>query len=53
MLKYTPKLPLFHEGFINYGYNKVQYFEHIRQMGYVFYILNHAFAMDFPHPEYA
>ena len=51
MVKYTRSLPLFHEGFVNYGYNKVQYFENLRQMGYSFYIMNHVFAMDFPHPE--
>lgn len=51
LIRYTPETPLFDDRFINYGYNKVQYFENIRQMGYQFYILNHAFAMDFPHPE--
>ena len=51
LVKYSPKLPFFYERFINYGYNKVQYFENLRQMGFTFYILNHAFALDFPHPE--
>ena len=51
MVKYSPQVPLFHDKFVNYGYNKVQYFEHLRQAGFQFYILNHAFAMDFPHPE--
>ena len=52
MLQYSPSTPLFDESFVNYGYNKVQLVEHLRQSGYTFYILNHAFAMDFPHPEY-
>ena len=52
MLRYSPSTPLFDESFVNYGYNKVQLIEHLRQSGYTFYILNHAFAMDFPHPEY-
>ena len=39
MLRLSPSLPLFDERFINYGYNKVEYF------------VNNAFAMDFPHPE--
>ena len=52
MLRYSPSTPLFDENFVNYGYNKVQLVEHLRQSGYTFYILNHAFAMDFPHPEY-
>lgn len=51
MVRYSPDIPLFHEEFVDYGYNKVQYFEHLRQAGFQFYILNHAFAMDFPHPE--
>ena len=51
LIRYTPSTPLFHEEFVDYGYNKVQYFENLRQMGYDFFILNHAFAMDFPHPE--
>ena len=51
MLRLSPSLPLFDERFINYGYNKVEYFENLRQAGFSFYILNNAFAMDFPHPE--
>lgn len=53
MVRYTPDTPLFYPGFVNYGYNKVQYVEHLRQAGFTFYILNHAFATDFPHPEFA
>ena len=51
LVKYQETTPLFHEEFVDYGYNKVQYFENLRQMGSTFYILNHAFAMDFPQPE--
>ena len=51
VLKYTPELPLFDERFVNYGYNKVEFFETLRQRGFQFYIFNHIFAMDFPHPE--
>ena len=51
LVRYQNTTPLFHEEFVDYGYNKVQYFENLRQMGYSFFILNHAFAMDFPHPE--
>ena len=52
MVRYTPNTPLFVEEFIDYGFNKVQYFENLRQAGYSFFILNHAFATDYPHPEY-
>ena len=51
MLKYTPETPLFDERFVNYGYNKVQLIEHLRAMGYQFYILNQDFAIDLPHPD--
>ena len=49
ILKYTPSTPLFHELFVNYGYNKVQCIEHLRAANYNFYILNHAFMMDLAH----
>lgn len=42
---------MFDDRFSNYGYNKVQLFEHVRAAGYKFYILNNAFAMDLPHRE--
>ena len=51
LVRYTSETPLFVEEFIDYGYNKVEYFENLRQGGYQFYILNHVFATDFPHPE--
>lgn len=51
LLKRSPETPLFDERFVNYGYNKVQLIEHLRAMGYHFYILTQAFAMDIPHEE--
>ena len=51
LVRYGPDTPLFHDKFVNYGYNKVQYFENLRQMGYEFYVINKVFAMDFPHPD--
>lgn len=42
---------VFDDRFWNYGYNKVQLYEHLRAANYRFYILNHAFLMDLPHPE--
>ena len=51
MLRYSPETPLFDERFVNYGYNKVQLIEHLRAMGYQFYILNNDFAIDLPHPD--
>lgn len=51
MVRLSPVLPLFDDRFVNYGYNKVEYVENLRQAGFSFFILNQAFAMDFPHPE--
>lgn len=51
LLRVYKDMPLFDERFVNYGYNKVQYFEHLRSAGYSFYTLNNAFAMDLPHPD--
>ena len=52
LLPYSSGTPLFDERFVDYGYNKVQLIEHLRAANFKFYILNHAFAMDLPHPEY-
>lgn len=43
---------VFDNRFQNYGYNKVQLFEHLRAANYNFYILSQAFLMDLPHPEW-
>lgn len=51
LLRYHKNTPLFDERFVNYGYNKVQLFEHLRSAGFRFYIWNHCFAMDLPHPD--
>ena len=51
ILKYTPLTPLFYEQFINYGYNKVQFVEHLRAANYNFFILNHAFMNDLAHKD--
>ena len=53
LLKRSPETPLFDERFVNYGYNKVQLIEHLRSLGYHFYILTQAFAMDVPHEEWS
>ena len=52
MLKYTPNTPLFDERFYDYGYNKVQLFEHLRAAGYTFYIMNNVFSVDILHHPY-
>ena len=49
MLNRTRNTPLFDPRFINYGYNKVQFIEHLRYLGYKFLILTKSFAVDMPH----
>ena len=52
MVRRTEHLPLFDERFINYGFNKVQWIEHLRYLGYEFSVLSQAFAIDIPHPSW-
>ena len=52
MVRRSEKLPLFDERFINYGFNKVQWIEHLRYLGYEYYILSRSFAFDIPHAPY-
>ena len=51
MLRYTKNTPLFDERFVDYGYNKVQLFEHLRAAGYKFHIINNAFSIDILHHQ--
>ena len=52
MVKKTESLPRFSERFVNYGYNKVQWLEHLRYVGYDYQILTNGFAVDIPHTRY-
>ena len=49
MVKRSSSLPYFDERFINYGFNKVQWIENMRYLGYEFYVLAQAYAVDIPH----
>lgn len=49
MVRKTPNLPLFDERFINYGFNKVEWIENLRYLGYEYYVLSQAYAIDIPH----
>lgn len=53
MVKRSENMPLFDDAFINYGFNKVEWIEHLRYTGYEFYILNNGFAVDIPHYSYS
>lgn len=50
ILKKTSTTPLYDERFVDYGYNKIQHMRHLTYVGYSFYILTEAYAMDMPHP---
>ncbi|KAK8811692.1 glycosyltransferase-like protein LARGE1 [Blastocystis sp. ATCC 50177/Nand II] len=49
MVKRSEYLPRFDERFINYGFNKVQWIEHLRYLGYEFSVLAQSYAVDMPH----
>lgn len=51
IVKYTPNTGLYEEGYINYGFNKIEYFEYLRLQGAHFYLIAQSFAVDVPHPE--
>ena len=52
MVRKSESMPMFDERFINYGYNKVQWLEHLRYMGYDFQILTNVFAVDIAHGRF-
>ena len=51
VVKKTATLPLFNETFVNYAYDKVQWIEHLRWIGYSFSVLVNGYSVDIPHPE--
>lgn len=51
MVKRSARLPRFDERFVNYGYNKVEWLEHLRWSGFDFEILTRGFAVDVPHAQ--
>ena len=52
LLRYSQHSLFYNEQFINYGCNKVQLIDHLRHLGYKFYLITNSFAMDIVHPEY-
>ena len=48
-MRLTPTTPLYDERFMNYGFNKIQYFEYLRLSGARFYLLTQSFGVDVPH----
>lgn len=51
MQRYTADTIFFDERFVDYGCNKVQYIDHLRNRGKTFYIVTQSFAMDVAHQE--
>ena len=52
IVRKSDHLPLFDERFINYGYNKQQWVEHLRYIGYKFAQLVQGYGIDIPHPSF-
>ena len=52
IVRKSDHMPLFDERFINYGYNKQQWVEHLRYIGYKFAQLVQGYGIDIPHPSY-
>ena len=50
IVKHSPYTPMYDSRFIDYGFNKMSFIEKLRQMNFQMYILNNAFAIDYPHP---
>lgn len=50
VLRRCPSTPLFNEGFVGYGKNKIQHINHLRYAGFTFYVLPQSFLIHFPHP---
>lgn len=50
MVRRSAFLPLFDDRFINYGYNKVQWVETLRWLGFQFALVTQSFAVDVPAP---
>lgn len=51
MLRRSSSIPLFDETFVNYGFNKVQWIEHLRYRGFEFFTSMQAFLVDIPHKK--
>ena len=52
VVKKVPGMPRFDERFANYAFNKVEWLEHLRYRGYMFWVITDAFGYDIPHPSW-
>lgn len=50
VVKKVPGMPRFNESFIDYAFDKVQWLEHLRYIGYRFEVLVNGYSVDIPHP---
>ncbi|EOD41154.1 hypothetical protein EMIHUDRAFT_97410 [Emiliania huxleyi CCMP1516] len=46
----APAVSGFDERFVGYGKNKIEWIQHLRFLGFVFYVLPRAFVVHCPHP---
>lgn len=52
-MKISSILPFYHEGFIDYGFNQISFFEHIRLRGFRMSLLGNSFLITSQQEWYA
>ena len=45
----SSRLPQFNPAFVDYGYNKIEWLNHLRLLGYRFSVLSHSWAFHVKH----
>ena len=50
VVKRSAMLPAFNESFVTYAYDKIQWLEHLRRLGYYYQVMVEGYSVDVPHP---
>ena len=50
VVKRSAMLPAFNEYFVTYAYDKIQWLEHLRRLGYYYQVMVEGYSVDVPHP---
>ena len=51
-MKLSSILPYYHDGFIDYGFSQISFFEHLRLRGFAMNLLGKAFLVSPVHEMY-